>query len=128
MDAYARRLGQSFVLDPVNAANFLGISTQVPAKLTYLTDGKTHNITICGITIHFVHAAPKKIAGSMTPMGIVIQALRYFGSQSIPDKILNLIANRISKTDLKILKKLKNKTLRNLTPSIDRILEIAAVH
>lgn len=128
IDAYARRLGQSFVLDPLNAANLLGVSAQVPAKVTYLTDGKTHGITICGLTIHFVHAAPKKIAGATTPMGIVIQALRYFGTKDIPDKVLARIAKRLSKADLKLLQDLKNKTLRNLISPINRILDIATVH
>jgi hypothetical protein len=128
MHAYSRRMGQTFVLDPLNAANALGLSTQVPAQLTYLTDGKTHTITICGIDIHFVHAAPKKIAGATTPVGLLIQALRYFGAKGTPDKLLTLMANHISKSDLKVLKDLKSRTLRNLAPQIDRILEIATVH
>lgn len=46
---YSKKLGQNFISDQVNAANMFGLSTQVPSKLTCLTNGKTHSITICGI-------------------------------------------------------------------------------
>lgn len=128
IDAYARRMGQVFVLDPVNAANALGMTTQVPSKLTYLTDGKSHVATICGMNIYFVHASPKKIAGATSPMGLVIQALHYFGAKGAPDNALKIIASRISKSDLTILVALKNKILRNLSPQIDRIAKIATIH
>jgi len=128
MDAYSRRMGQSFVLDPLNATNALGITTQVPSRLTYLTNGKSHTLYICGLDIHLVHASPKMIVGAMTPIGIVIQALRYFGSQGVPDHVIKLIARKISKDDLDFLISMKNKIVRNLIPSIDRIAKYATIH
>ncbi|MBX3487146.1 MAG: hypothetical protein KF798_04495 [Candidatus Paracaedibacteraceae bacterium] len=128
LDAYSRRMGQSFVLDPLNAANLVGFSTQVPARLMYLTDGNTHDISICGITLHFIHADPKKMAGAGTPVGIIIQALRYFGSNQISDTFLTTIINRLSKADMILLNGLKTRTTRNLVPIINRMMKIANIY
>lgn len=128
MSTYAKKLGQTFVLDPLNAANALGITTQVPSKLTYLTDGKSRVITICGLDISFVHATPKMIAGAQSHAGIFIQALRYFGTKGAPDDILKRLALHIKKEDLKILNRVKNNSLRSIVSQIDRINEFATIH
>ncbi len=128
ISSYARKMGQAFVLDPLNAANALGITTQVPPKLTYITDGKSHVISICGIDIYFIHGSPKIIAGAKSPVGIFIQALRYFGSKGAPDDVLKLLADRINKGDLDILNNIKNNTLRKIVSQIDRITELATAH
>ncbi|WP_010301945.1 DUF6088 family protein [Candidatus Odyssella thessalonicensis] len=127
ISAYARKMGQLFVLDPLNAANVLGITTQVPSKLVYLTDGKTHHINVCGIDIYFIHKSPKAIAGASKPIGIILQALRYIGSTR-DDKTLQKIAARLTIQDLNDLQEIKNKTFRNIGPQIDRIQEIATLH
>jgi hypothetical protein len=128
INAYARKLGQTFVLDPLNAANALGVTTQVPSKLTYLTDGKSRVINVCALDIHFVHAAPKVIAGAKSPVGIFIQALRYFGSRGAPDAVLQQLAGRIKKSDLGTLNSVKNNSLRIISSQIDRMTKLATIH
>ena len=128
LSAYSRRMGQVFVPDPLNSANLLGITTQIPSKLLYLTNGKTHTIDICGLDINFIHTSSKKLVGAMTPIGVVIQALRYFGSNKISDAILKIIANHLNSKDLENLLSIKSMTLRNLRPQIERICQIAAFH
>ncbi len=128
MNAYARKLGQVFILDPLNAANALGVTTQVPAKLTYLTDGKSCVLNICGVEIYLVHAAPKIIAGAKSPVGIFIQALRYFGPKGAPNDVLKTFATNIKKSDIRALKSLKTNIMRNLAAQIDRIAELATIH
>ncbi len=128
ISAYSRRMGQAFVLAPLNAANALGLTTQVPSRLTYLTDGKSHTLTIGGMPIHLVHASPKIISGSDSPLGIVIQALRYFGAKGAPDYILDRIAGKLSPDDLFNLRQIRNKVMRNLVPQLDRIDQRATLH
>ncbi len=128
ISTYARKMGQDFVLHPLNAANALGITTQVPPKLTYLTDGKSHVISVCGVDIHFIHSSPKIIAGAKSSVGIVIQALRYFGSKGAPDEILKILAVRINRSDLDILNSVKVNALRSIVLQIDRITKIATIH
>lgn len=128
INAYSRKIGQSFVLDPLNAANAMGMTTQVPTKLTFLTDGKSHTLTICGLDIHLIHASAKKIVGAMTPIGVIIQALRYFGPNGAPDSVMRKIASQISQDDLQRLIRLRNNAMRNLIPQIDRLTQIATIH
>ena len=121
IDAYSRKMDQCFVLDPLNAANALGVTNQVPTKLTFLTNGKSHTLHIQGIDINLIHASPKIMTGSTTSIGTTIQALRYFGAKGAPDKAIKLLAKRLSNDDLNTLLTLKNHVLRNLIPQIDSI-------
>lgn len=126
MSTYSRRTGYVIVLDPSGAANALNLTTQVPARLRFLTNGKSHTITICGIDIILTHASPKKIAGAGTNIGLVVQALHYFGKKMIPDKAVIRLSNQLSNKDIKALKSIRTQTLRYITPQIDRILSHAA--
>ena len=71
-------------LDPSTAANALSLTTQIPAQMTFFTDGKSHIMRICNVNIKLIHTSPKKLAGAGTPIGIIIQALRYYGTEDIP--------------------------------------------
>lgn len=120
--AYMRRTGHTIIMGPLAAANALSLTTQVPAKMTFLTNGKSHKINICGIDITFIHAAPKKMVGADTKVGIIIQSLHYFGKNLMPNHIASQIARKLSKNDLTLLKSFRTKTLQYITPQIDRII------
>lgn len=122
IDAYIRRTGHTIIMDPLAAANALSLTTQVPAKMTFLTNGKSHIINICGVDITFIHAAPKKLVGADTKVGILMQSLHYFGKTLMPNKIASQIGKRLSKNDLTLLKSFRTKTLQYITPQIDRII------
>lgn len=126
--AYARRTGYIIVLDPVGAANALNLTNQVPARLRFLTNGKSHTISICEMDIIFTHASPKKIAGAEKNIGLIVQALHYFGKKTIPDMAVTRLSSRLSNKDIKALKSIRTQTLRYITPQIDRILSHAATH
>ncbi len=77
--AVARRQRWKIVPDGAWAANILGLSTQVPSKIIYLTDGPNHEVPIGRRTIHFKHARPKALTGPEGKIALVVQALRYLG-------------------------------------------------
>jgi hypothetical protein len=87
------------------AANLLGLSEQVPAKVVYLTDGANKNIKIGKRQIIFKKTTPKnmKLAGKTS--GLVIQALRFLGKEHIDDKKINILKNKLNDEDKKALKK-----------------------
>lgn len=87
------------------AANILGLSTQVPARVVYLTDGPSRKIKIGKQTIEFKHASPKKMATVGKASGIVFQALDYIGKGNIDEEIIEKIKNKLSESDKKTLKK-----------------------
>lgn len=59
------------------AANALGLSDQVPAKIVILTDGGPRRVSLGELTLVFRRAAPRNLLGAGRRVGLVIQALRY---------------------------------------------------
>lgn len=59
------------------AANALGLSDQVPAKIIILTDGVPRRVMLGKLTLVFRRAAPRNLLGAGRRAGLVIQALRY---------------------------------------------------
>lgn len=88
--AIARKHGWRIVPTGANAANQLHLSTQVPAKIYYLSDGPTKTMDIGGFHLFFKHRAPKDLNGA--PMSaLVIQALKYFGKERVDAAMLRKI-------------------------------------
>lgn len=65
------------------AANILGLSEQVPAKVVFLTDGPSRTVKIGGFTIQLRHTTPKNMALAGHFSGLLIQALREIGKENI---------------------------------------------
>lgn len=126
IQAYIRRTGYVVILDPKGAANALNMTTQVPAQLTYFTNGKSQIMNIDGAYIKFIHATPKKLVGVDTSVGLLIQALYYFGSSMAPKNLLEKVAKSLTKKDIILLNKLKHNTMRYITSQIDRIISYAS--
>ena len=81
--AIARRQRWKIVPEGAWAANLLGLSTQVPAKIIYLTDGPNNEVLIGRRSIHFKHARPKAMAGLEGKFALVVQALRHLGKEGV---------------------------------------------
>lgn len=67
----------------VFALNKLGLSTQVPLNVVYLTDGAARKIKIGNRTINFKKATPKNVSTVGEISGLAIQALRTIGKDQI---------------------------------------------
>src|SRR5580693_880181 len=92
--AIARRQRWKIVPEGAWAANLLGLSLQVPAKITYLTDGPNKEVRIGRRDIHFKHARPKVLAGLEGKFALVVQALRHLGKEGVgPREIATLRAS-----------------------------------
>ena len=88
--AIARKHGWRIVPTGANAANQLHLSTQVPGKIYYLSDGPTKTMDISGFHLFFKHRAPKDLKGA--PMSaLAIQALKYFGKERVDAAMLRKI-------------------------------------
>ncbi len=64
------------------AANILGLSNQVPAKIVFLTDGSGRRIKIGPREIIFKRTTPRNMAGAKSS-GTLILALKYIGKEQI---------------------------------------------
>lgn len=86
--ALARRYRWTIVPEGAWAANLLGLSTQVPAKIVYLSDGPNKKVEIGKRTLHFKHARPH-VLGEPEGMGaLVVQALRHVGKEHLDERLI----------------------------------------
>ncbi len=86
--ALARRHRWTIVPEGAWAANLLGLSTQVPAKIIYLSDGPTQKVQLGRRTIHFKHARPHILGQEAGITALAIQALRYIGKEGLDDALI----------------------------------------
>jgi hypothetical protein len=73
------------------AANILGLSEQVPAKVVFLTDGPSRTVKIGTTTIQLRRTTPKNMAMAGQLSGLLVQAFRELGKEHItPERIEHL--------------------------------------
>lgn len=65
------------------AANILGLSEQVPAKVIFLTDGPSRTLKIGATTIQLRRTTPKNMTMAGRLSGLLVQALRELGKEHI---------------------------------------------
>lgn len=103
--AIAKRDRARIVPTGIYALNKLGLSTQVPLNIVYLTDGAARKIKVGKHTITFKKATPKNVAAVGETSGLAIQALRAIGKE-------NVTAEEIEKIQ-KLLKEEKTTRLQH---------------
>lgn len=116
--AIARRQKWRIVPERAWAANLLGLSTQVPSKIIYLTDGPNNEVPIGRRSIHFKHARPKAIAGLEGKLGLVVQALRYLGKDGVGLREIETLRTALSTAE-------KRKLVKDTRFGVDWIYEVA---
>jgi len=87
------------------AANLLGLSDQVPAKVVFLTDGRTKRFQLGKLNIVLKQTSPRIMATAGTVSGVVIQALRYLGKAHVTDDTVRQLDRRLSTHDRRQLLK-----------------------
>ena len=95
--AIARRDKAKIVPTGVQALNKLGLSTQVPMKVVYLTDGATRSIKVGKRTISFKNTSPKNLLATGEISGLSIQALKTIGKTKVDDEIILKIQTLLKK-------------------------------
>lgn len=91
--AIAKRDKARIIPTGIQALNKLGLSTQIPLKVVFLTDGAARSIKIGKRTITFKKTSPKNLLAKGEISGLTIQALKSIGQDKIEDDVLiNLLA------------------------------------
>ena len=75
----------------VYALNRLGLSTQVPMKLVYITDGAPRHVRVGGRTIKFKTASPRTMAYKGKISGLVVQAFRELGQKGVTSEMTSKV-------------------------------------
>jgi hypothetical protein len=82
-----------------HAANVLGISTQVPVRTVFLTDGRSRKVKLGKREIVLKNASSRQMATAGRVSGTVIQALRWIGQRHVDDRMVASLRRTISDRD-----------------------------
>ena len=102
--AIAKRDKIRLVPTGVYALHTLGLSTQIPLKLVFLTDGAAHTIKAGKRTIKLKKTTPKNLMAKGKISSLVIQALREIGKDKANPAELKQIQKLLKQEDQQHLK------------------------
>mgnify|MGYP001202509585 CR=1 FL=1 len=94
--AYARKTGSTLQVSGAQAANALGLSTQVPARTTFVTDGATRQLRFGNQVVFLRRVAPRRLVGAGTPWGTALQALAYLGKSGVDASVIRRLKHTLS--------------------------------
>jgi hypothetical protein len=117
--ALARETGSTLQVAGAQAANALGLSTQVPARSVYLTDGPSRRVALGKRVIDMRHASRGHLVAAGSMAGTVVQALRHLGPDSVPD-VVNA-APHLNASDQRALVRGVNQAPAWMRPALNRI-------
>ncbi|MGH8017918.1 MAG: DUF6088 family protein [Opitutaceae bacterium] len=103
------------------AANLLGLSDQVPAKIVIQTDGVPRQVKLGNLTLAFRRAAPRNLLGAGRTSGLVIQAIRHIGADGITPEIKRRLRAQLDPTAKKDLGKFALKAPAWMRPIVEEI-------
>lgn len=78
-----------------HAANLLGLSDQVPARVEFLTDGTSRTVKAGPMLIVLKRTTPRQMTAAGRTSGLVIQALRNLGADHLSAQQLNKLRRTI---------------------------------
>ncbi len=123
VQALARKDDHVIQISPARAANLFGLTTQVPAKPVYFTDGPTRSKQIGRQSVTLRNAAAKTLLGAGRPAGAVFQALRYLGKGNVDAGDIDRIRQGLSDQDRADVAKLAVKAPVWMQPIAQRIAD-----
>ena len=119
-DAVAKALARSYhwTIAPCGntALNLLGISTQVPAIWSYISDGPYKTYEWNSTKLKFIHRTNKEITGLSYMTSLVIQALKTLGKPNVTPEIIQTLSKKLTDTD-------KQACLKEATESTDWVYD-----
>jgi hypothetical protein len=98
-EAISRRDKARIIPTGVLALNALGLSSQIPTNLVYLTDGAARKITIGNRKIIFKKSAPKNLAAIGKISNLAIQAMKEIGKNKITTEEISVILDHLDKEE-----------------------------
>lgn len=101
--ALSAKSGDTVFPSGAMAANILGLSTQVPAKPMYLTNGQSRTKKVAGRTITLKHARVPILDHLSDVANFALQALSYLGKDNIDDQTIIQCVRRLNDRDIRNL-------------------------
>lgn len=108
-EALSAQTGDRLAPSGAAAANSLGLSTQVPAKASYSTSGRTRVKQTAGRSMTLRHSRAPVLDNATDAVNAVVQALAHLGKAEVDADAIQRFAMRIGDRDMSTL--LKSRTL-----------------
>ncbi len=108
--AIAKRDKARIIATGSTALNLLGLSTQIPMKVAFLTDGSARNLKVGNQTIQFKKTNPKNLSIEHRLTNLIIQALKAIGEKNVQQEQLDKIQSIIEESNER---KTINENLKN---------------
>lgn len=90
--AYARKFNWRIHPSGNTALNYLGLSTQVPSRHLYISDGPSRVYVIGNQSLEFKHMAIKETGLKFRESRLLVQALRALGKEHITPEIIHSLS------------------------------------
>jgi len=94
--ALARKFAWRIQPDGATAQNLLGLSTQVPARAVYLSDGPDRSYTVGKTSLTFEHTALKEAGFKLRESRLIVQALKAYGENRVTPKIIAQVRRKFT--------------------------------
>jgi hypothetical protein len=95
IDQVAQALARKFAwrIQPSGAVaqNLVGLSTQVPARAVYLSDGPNRSYQVGPAALAFEHTALKEAGFGLPESGLIVQALKSLGQERVTPEVISKI-------------------------------------
>lgn len=119
-DAVAKALARCYhwTIAPCGntALNLLGLSTQVTAVWSYISDGPYKTYEWNSTKLEFKHRTNKEITGLSYMTSLVIQALKILGRTNVTPEIIQTLSEKLSEAE-------KQACLKEATESTDWVYD-----
>jgi len=102
-NAIAERDKARIIPTGITALNKLGLSTQIPMNIVFLTDGAPRGIVVGKRTIKFKRTSPKNLAVKGEITNLIIQALKEIGKDNVTAEQLEKIKIHLVKEKQEII-------------------------
>ena len=125
VDAVARHDGAAIQPAGAQAANQLGLSTQVPARDAFCSTGPARRITLGKRVIQVRHAPPRLMAGVRQGGvgGLVVGALAHIGAHDVDNDDIARLQKVLTPQDKAALRRLIPRTYRWMKPVLAQITD-----
>jgi hypothetical protein len=120
--ALARKFGWKIYPDGDTALNYLGLSTQLVARVIYLSDGPTKKYNIGGMVLEFKHKTLVEAKFRRESSMLVVQAIKAIGEKQITEKFLKDLSTKYKADEWQ---KIKSDTSKVAEWVQNRIIYIA---
>jgi len=86
------------------AMNKLGLSSQVPMRVVYLTDGSLREIKVGSRVITFKSTTPKQLKLKSKIVKLIVQALKQIGQSNLTPEMKELVFKALQEEDSEVIK------------------------